>query len=451
MAGIRSSSLKTSSIFLRKHRKWPHSPYKTQWHLSFNQVLAMQSLKQAAKSPQTLLSSLIQSFTIYDCNPTPQAYHFVLTTMAKTSQLHHIPPVLDHLEKIEQFETPELILADLIRLYCESDEIETAVAVFFRIPKFRCAPTAVSLNTLLTFLCRTNSGLKMVPEILLKSRDLNIRVEESSFRILITALCRVKRVSHAIEIFHRMIDDGFVVGPEICSFLLSSLCEQSDVSSSDVIGFSVELRKLGFSPGLIDYTNLIRFLVREGYGMEAANVLNQMKSDGIKPDIVCYNLVLKGAISIQDFELADKVFDELLLYGLVPDIRTYNIYIDGLCKQGKTGDGMKMVESIQQLGCKPDVTTYNTLMAGVSKAGDLSGARELVKEMGKKGIRRNPQTYGIMISLLASCGEMAEACGLMNEALKGNFDPGAGAWEAILCGFGSKLECSETGIVELIR
>ncbi|CAN0903249.1 Pentatricopeptide repeat-containing protein At2g38420, mitochondrial [Linum grandiflorum] len=176
--------------------------------------------------------------------------------MPKTSQLHHIPPLLDHLEKTEIFETPELILADLIKLYCESNQIEKAVDIFFRIPNFRCAPTAVSLNTLLGFLCRTKSGLKKVPEVLLKSREMNIRVEESSFRILITALCRVNRVSHAIEMFHRMIDDGIIVGEKICSFLLSSLCEQRDVSSGDVIGFFGELRKLGFVPGLIDYTIL---------------------------------------------------------------------------------------------------------------------------------------------------------------------------------------------------
>jgi len=34
----------------------------------------------------------------------------------------------------------------------------------------------------------------MVPDILLKSRDLKIRLEESSFWVLIKALCRITRL-----------------------------------------------------------------------------------------------------------------------------------------------------------------------------------------------------------------------------------------------------------------
>ncbi|CAN0892930.1 Pentatricopeptide repeat-containing protein At2g38420, mitochondrial, partial [Linum grandiflorum] len=405
---------------------------------------------QPSSSSDGLLSSLIQSFSIYNCHPTPQAYHFVLKTMAKTSQLHQIPPLLDHLEKTENFETPELILADLIKRFCESNEIEKAVEVFFRIPNFRCAPTAVSLNTLLAFLCITNSELKKVPEVLLKSREMNIRVEESSFRILITALCRVNRVSHAIEMFHRMVDDRFIVGEKICSFLLSPLCEQTDVSSGDVIGLFGELRKLGFVPWLIDYTNLIRFLVREGHGMEALNVLNEVKSDGIKPDIVCIANIHGGGEYGEEWHkvgsLANKqnVFDDFI------SASEYLVSAGGLCKQGKMEDGITIVESMQQLGCKPEVTTYNTLLAALCKDGDFSGARELMREMGKKGIRRNTETFEIMIELLSRCGKIGEACGLVAEALEKNVGPGAGAWEAVLLGLGLGLKVECLGIGEAV-
>ncbi|CAI0423982.1 unnamed protein product [Linum tenue] len=458
----------------------------------------MKSLKEAAAgatsqrrreedpSKTGLLSPLVNSFSIYNCHPTPQAYHFVFKTLSKTSQLHDIPPVLDHLETVEQFETPEFILADLIKIYCNAREIEKAVDLFSRIPKFRCAPTAISLNTLLSFVCRSNTRMKMVPEILLKSQAMNIRMEESSFRILISALCRIKRVAHAIEVFHRMIADGFIVEAEICSFLLSSLCEQTDVSSADVIGFFGELRKLGFVPGLIDYANLMRFLVKGGYSNDAVDVLDQMKSDGIKPDIVCYNLVLKGAVDSRDFALADKVFDELLLYGLVPDIRTYNVYIDGLCKQGKMEAGSKMVASMQELGCKPDVATFNTLLAALSKTGNMEGARELTREMGRNGIGKDMQTYEMLIKLFTSRGEVLEACGLVEELLHKRLDgfdvgvagnlicrlcrsgltdkavelivhmaernvcPGFGAWEAVLFSWGSRLEFPETAFMGLV-
>ena len=84
--------------------------------------------------------------------------------------------------------------------------------------------------------------------------------------------------------------------------------------------FVERMKKFCFCSGIMDYSNVIRFLVNERKGFDALVVLNQMKVHGIKPDIVCYTMVLKG-----DFGKADGVFDELLVLGLVPDVCTYNV------------------------------------------------------------------------------------------------------------------------------
>ncbi|XP_030970079.1 pentatricopeptide repeat-containing protein At2g38420, mitochondrial-like [Quercus lobata] len=126
-------------------------------------------------------------------------------------------------------------------------------------------------------------------------------------------------------------------------------------------------------------------------------VLNQMKVDGIKPDIVCYTMAFKGAIVEEDFGKADDTFDELLVLGLVPDVCTYNVYIYGLCKQNSMEAGIKVIGSMEGLGCKPNVITYNRLLDAFSKAGGLSMSRKLVMDMGNKGAEFNFWTYRIML------------------------------------------------------
>lgn len=444
------SSLKTGRLFLRKHRKWPHLTFHVKWQQTFKQQEALRNLKEAATAPTSslqprqqttskpyLLSSLIHSFSIYDCEPTPQAYHFIIKTLSKTSQLNQISPVLDHLEKMEKFDTPEFILSHLIEIYGNANEIQKAVELFYRIPKFRCVPSVYSLNTLLSVLCRTSEGLKMVPEILLKSRALHIRVEESSFRLLISALCRIKKVGHAVELFDCMINDGFNLDTDICFMLLSSLCEQTDIhiQGVDVVAFLGKLRKLGFCPGILDYTNVIRFLVRKGMGADALGVLYEMKSDGIKPDIVCYNMVLNGVIASGSYSKADELFDELLVFGLVPDVYTYNVYIECLCKQGKVEEGIKMAVSMEELGCKPNLSTYNMLLQALCNSGELGQARDLlVREMSSKGFGLSMQTYKIMIDGLISSGKVTEACALLEEELDKGLCPQSSTFDEIICG-----------------
>lgn len=494
---VRSSALKRANLHLRKHRKWPLSPYKAKWHQTLDQQQAMRNFKQSLTTPPTkhhqqqnprqphILSSLLHSFSIYNCEPPPEAYHFVIKTLAENSQFCDISSVLDHIEKGENFETPEFIFIDLIKTYADAHRIQDSVNLFYKIPKFRCVPSVYSLNALLSVLCRNKEWVKIVPQILLKSQLMNIRIEESSFRILISTLCRINRVGFAIEILNCMINDGFCVDGKTCSLILSSVCEQRDLSSDELLGFVQEMKKLGFCFGMVDYTNVIRSLVKKEKVFDALGILNQMKSDGIKPDIVCYTMVLNGVIVQEDYVKAEELFDELLVLGLVPDVYTYNVYINGLCKQNNVEAGIKMIACMEELGSKPDVITYNTLLQALCKVGELNRLRELVKEMKWKGIVLNLQTYSIMIDGLASKGDIIEACGLLEEALnKGlctqssmfdeticglcqrglvrkalellkqmadkDVSPGARVWEALLLSSVSKLDFVNTSFIRLV-
>jgi len=491
---VRNPLSKTANKYLRKFRKWPHSPYKTSWHHNFGEQQAIQILKNATKQPQTqnknnpfLLSTLIHSFKAYHTDPSPKAYFFLIKTITNnnTSHLHEIPHILNHLEHNEKFETPEFIFMYLIRFYGFNDRVQDAIDLFFRIPRFRCTPTVCSLNLLLSLLCRKRECLKMVPDILLKSRDLKIRLEESSFWVLIKALCRIKRVDYAIKMMNCMVEDGYGLNDKICSLIISSLCEQDDLTSVEALVVWGNMRKLGFCPGVMDCTNMIRFLVKEGKGNDALEILNQLKEDGIKPDIVCYTIVLSGIVKEGDYVKLDELFDEILVLGLVPDVYTYNVYINGLCKQSNFDEALKIVVSMEKLGCKPNVVTYNTLLGALCTEGDIGKANRVMKEMRLKGVELNLHTYRIMLDGLVGKGEIGEACVfleemlekcfyprsstfdsivhqmcqkglisdalvLMNKIVEKSFAPGAKVWEALLLNSESKVTYSETTFVGLL-
>lgn len=412
------------SNFLRKYRKIPHSSFKTKWNETLKHKHAMEQLRSGLVSnPSSNVSAihtLTESFRIHNCEPTPQAYRFVIKALSKSSDLESIASVLNHLETSEKFETPENIFKDVIFAYGFAGKIEEAVDAFFGIPRFRCVLSAYTLNALLSVLVRRREGLAMVPEVLVRAGGMGVRLEESSFEILVDALCRIGEVDRASELVKYMSDESYIVDPSLYSKLLSSVCKHKDSSCFDVIGYVEELRKMRFSPDLRDYTVVMRFLVRGGRGKEVVSVLNQMKCDRIEPDLVCCTIILQGVIEDEDYSRADKLFDELLLLGLTPDVYTYNVYINGLCKRNDVEGAVKMMSCMEKLGSEANVVTYNILLKGLVKAGDMSRAKILWEEMERNGVDRNSHTYDIMVGGFIEVDDVGYAQGLLEEAFSRN-------------------------------
>ncbi|XP_058110534.1 pentatricopeptide repeat-containing protein At2g38420, mitochondrial-like [Magnolia sinica] len=431
-------SSKTSSS-LRRRRKWPFSPYKGKWQQTFNEQQAMEELKKAAvkeeQNPKTnLLSLLIASFSSYGCDPNPSAYSFIINHLSQRSLLSQLSPVLDRLERIEKFNPPERMFVDLIRSYGNAGMLHDAIELFYRIPRLRCAPTVHSLNTLLAVLCRKEDNFVLVHDVLMRTLEMNVRLEYSTFWILVKALCRFGKVNSATELLNTMALEvhGCTPDSRLYSMILSSLCKHA--GSLEVVNFLEEMRKAGFSPNGREYTNVINVLVKEGRAKDAFDVLNRMKVDGIKPDIVSYTSVLDGFFSAGDFQKGEEVFDEMLVMGLVPDAFTYSVYINGLCKKGDFDGALDMTIRMEQVGCKPDVVAYNTIMMALCKVGDVGRARVLMGKMGLKGVEGNLHTYRVLIDGLVCKGAMAAAFEMLVEMLERGFVPRAATLDLMICG-----------------
>ncbi|KAL3633356.1 hypothetical protein CASFOL_022883 [Castilleja foliolosa] len=418
------SSRKSSSLhnyYIRKRRKWPIKSYKTQWPENFAFRLAKQSFKQSIRKTKThLLPDLINSFSAYKINPTPNSYHFLFKVLIQnrwlSNRLDQIQQILDHIEKNESFETPECVFIDLMEFYGDDNMFSNAVELFLRIPRLRCEPSVEVLNTLLSVLCRNKMGLELVPQTLVKSSQvMKTRVEESSFGILIKALCRIGSLSNAYDLMNQMVGEGFCVDQKVCSIMLATICRQMNCDIDDIMGFIEDLKKLGFEARKGDFCNVIRFLVKKEKCTDALGLLKQMKVNGIKPDIMCYNLVLDGLIHVKDFLSADRVFDELLVLGLIPDNYTYSVYISGLIMQKKVDDGIQILRSMEGLGCKPEPSTYNVIVRAMCGADEMDRVTEVVNEMRKECIRLNACTHKVLIDSFIRDGLCSKAVELFGE------------------------------------
>ncbi|KAL4199476.1 hypothetical protein AMTRI_Chr03g51340 [Amborella trichopoda] len=267
----------------------------------------------------------------------------------------------------------------LIQSCASSKMAKGALELFFAMPHLRCQSSATSLNALLSVLCDTDS-FHLVPELLIKTLEMNIRLDAPSFRILIGSLCRIGKLGFAIELLHLKPDQG--------------------------------------SKG--------------GRLNEARAILNRMKSEGAKPDTITHTSLMDGFYNIGEFKQAGEVFDEMLSMGLVPDVFTYSVYINGLCRERKLKEGMEVLCVMREMGCRPNVITYNTLIRTFCSDGKLRRADELVAEMASNGLCGNSVTYRTLINTYLRECMVVEANELLLQMVGKGFFPNFSTRETLL-------------------
>ncbi|WOL18003.1 hypothetical protein Cni_G26796 [Canna indica] len=449
---MRMPSSPASSVGMRSW-VWSASPYKGKWQQRFGELQAMETFKKKVSEEEqshesSYLSILINCFRTYDSNPSPSAYSFIIKYIFQRRLFSHLSPILEHLEKAERFDVPERIFVNMIQGFGRADRLCDAADIFFRIPKFRCTPSVVSLNVLLTVLCKSREGIVLVRDVLLKAAEMNIRLEASTFQILIRALCRNGKLSSAIELLNMMQLHECTPDAKLYSLIFYSLCKQG--GSTQVIEFLEEMRNAGFMPSALEYNNAVSILVNEGKSEDAYSFLCLMRMEGKRPDVTSYNRIIDAFILANDFQKADELFDEMLLIGLLPNSATYNIYISGLCKQGNLEQARRMLACMERAGCKPDLETFNTVIAGYIKVDEIANAKELMMEVLEKGLQLNSHTCELLIDGLLSKGEIEEAKQLLMEMTSmGGFTPGLSNFNTLTCSLCQKsLLCEDAKIQE---
>ncbi|XP_020596772.1 pentatricopeptide repeat-containing protein At2g38420, mitochondrial-like isoform X1 [Phalaenopsis equestris] len=255
-------------------------PYRGGWQENFSELLAIEAFKSKVAELQdkttNVFSILLSCFRRYEISPSPSAYSFVIKYVARRRLFSQIPAILHHLEHEEQLEVPEKVFLGLIQHYGKANMLKDAMNIFFRIPKFRCTPSVLSLNSLLSILCKKKEGLVLIQDVLMKTPEMNIHLEATTFHILIRALCKIGKVGSALELLKAMhLDESYPEG-KLYSVVLSSLCEHA--GAKDILTFLEDMRNAGHLPTALEYNSVIDVLVKEGKVNHAYSLLEHLKS-----------------------------------------------------------------------------------------------------------------------------------------------------------------------------
>merc|ERR1719482_1743598 len=142
-------------------------------------------------------------------------------------------------------------------------------------------------------------------------------------------------------------------------------------------------RKIELS--IVMYNTLIDASARCGRMEYLPKILEDMKANRAKPNVITYSTMLKGHCQNGNIQEAFAILEQMKKDArLKPDEIMYNSLLDGCAQNNLVDEGLRLLEEMQSEGVQPSNFTLSILVKLMNRARRLDRAFSLVEEITKK-------------------------------------------------------------------
>ncbi|KAJ1304275.1 hypothetical protein OPQ81_005435 [Rhizoctonia solani] len=141
--------------------------------------------------------------------------------------------------------------------------------------------------------------------------------------------------------------------------------------------------------------------------------------NGVRPDAVSYDTLMKMTASYGLFDFTVKVFEDMLKMGLGDKQRGLNYVLESAAADPTLE--AKAFKMFEEHGCSWDTVTYQHILEALARRENLEMALQVLSEMPDKGIVPNVQCIQTVISLAAQMGmpQLAMELAINSEEIPG--------------------------------
>ncbi|KAM1195795.1 hypothetical protein FF1_022463 [Malus domestica] len=252
--------------------------------------------------------------------------------------------------------------------------------------------------------------------------------DETSYCILIDALCEYKHVIEAQELcFWKNKDLGFDKSTKVHNLLLRGWFRMGWWRKCR--DFWEEMDRRGVCKDLHSYSVYMDILCKSGKPWKAVKLYKEMKSKGIKLDVVAYNTVIR-AIGLSDgVDFSKRLLREMKELGCEPNVGTYNTVVKLLCENGRYKEAFSMLYQMPTLGCVPDVITYHCIFKHLEKPNEIL---RLFDRMIESGVQPRMDTFVMLMRKFGRWGFLRPMFLVWDRMDKLGCSPDGSAYNALI-------------------
>ncbi|KAF3455799.1 hypothetical protein FNV43_RR00441 [Rhamnella rubrinervis] len=152
------------------------------------------------------------------------------------------------------------------------------------------------------------------------------------------------------------------------------------------------------------YNTVLHSLVEANEGHMAIVIFKDMKSCGVSPDDVTYNIMIDCCSILRCFRSASVLASLMLRCGYTPQIFTYTALIKILLEDDNFNEALNLLDLAISEGIQLDVLLFNTILQKACEKGLIDVIELVVERMHQEKIRPDTSTCNHVFSAYVNCG-----------------------------------------------
>ncbi|XP_031496018.1 pentatricopeptide repeat-containing protein At1g80270, mitochondrial-like [Nymphaea colorata] len=249
---------------------------------------------------------------------------------------------------------------------------------------------------------------------------------EVLYRTLLANSVYINSVKKSEQLFNLMRDKGFPLTAFSCNQLLLLYKRHDKKKLADVL---LMMEKENVKPTLFTYKTLIdaKGQTRDYEGME--QVVENMKSEGILPDLRVQSIIARYYVSGKSTEKAEAILKEMEGESLKANRAACKELLPIYASLGKIDD----VNRVWKL-CEPSprIEECIAVIEAWGKLGQIKHAEEVFDKMAKRGAKLPQRFYTSLLKVYAAHKQLAKGKDLVKRMLDDGCFIGPLTWDAIV-------------------
>merc|ERR1719408_18402 len=202
---------------------------------------------------------------------------------------------------------------------------------------------------------------------------------------------------------------------------------------------------------IVMYNTLIDACARCGRMDHLPQILEDMKSNHLKPNVITYSTMLKGHCQNGNIQEGFAILEQMRKDAkLKPDEIVYNSLLDGCAQNNMADEGLRLLEEMQNGGVQPSNFTLSILVKLMNRSRRLEQAFALVEQITKKyNFQPNVHVYTNLVQACVSNQQMKRGLDVLEQMIRERIRPDSRTYSILVRASMSRGLCEQA--VDLLK